>query len=144
MSAPCPQTDKKIRRTLGPHSRLLTKGVVGLSIDGRGVDGRYLRHAEANLIAHLGGNPSTTEMILIRHLARVMLRIEKFHAKLESGEWTDHDGRVFGALQNVLLRSIATLGLKPATARPLTNAETMAALSAAAARGQREHLDEEE
>jgi hypothetical protein len=133
----------KIRRTLGPHSRLLQHGIVGLSIDGRSQDGRFLRHAEASLIAHVGGSPSTTEMMLIRRLSRVMLRIEKFDQKMEAGQFTDHDGRVYNALQNVFLRTITTLGLKPPPPRQLTPQEQLAALTAAARRG-RVQLDDDD
>lgn len=84
----------KIRRKLGPHSRLLQRGVIGRSIDGRSTEGRYLRDFEARSIQHLGGSPSTTEQLLITRLARIALRIELFEEKMLSGNFTDHDGRV--------------------------------------------------
>lgn len=125
----------KIRRKLGPHSRLLQRGVIGRSIDGRSTEGRYLRDFEARSIQHLGGSPSTTEQLLITRLARIALRIELFEEKMLSGNFTDHDGRVFGALNGAFLRSLQTLGLRPASERPLSPQEALARIHAVASAG---------
>jgi hypothetical protein len=143
MSALCPQPPKKIRRTLGPYPRLLTKGIAGTSIDGRSQDGRFLRQFEADLISHVGGKPSTTELLLIRRLARIALRLEKFDAKMETGVWNDIDGRTYGALQGAYLRTLTVLSLKPPPPRQLTPQEQLAALTAAARRG-RVQLDDDD
>ena len=87
---------------VGPHSRALRRGVVGDQIDGRSREGRFLRAAEAELIAHVGGSPSFTQRLLIRRAARAMLRLELFDAKLQSGNWSDDDGRTYGGLQNAV------------------------------------------
>ena len=70
---------------LGPHSRALRRGVVGDQIDGRSREGRFLRAAEAELIAHVGGEPSFGQRILIRRAARAMLRLELLDAKMADG-----------------------------------------------------------
>ena len=81
---------------VGPHSRALRRGVVGDQIDGRSREGRFLRAAEAELIAQTGGEPSFGQRILIRRAARAMLRLELLDAKMAEGSWTDHDARTFG------------------------------------------------
>jgi hypothetical protein len=142
MSALCPQPTKKIRKKLGPYSRVLERGVIGRSIDGRSTEGRFLRDFEARLVAHLGGSPAISQLLLIRRLARVALRLELFDEKLDaSGGLTDIDGRVYGALHNSYIRLIAALGIQPAPARPLSPSEQLAVLTAAARRG-REALDD--
>jgi hypothetical protein len=97
---------------LGPHSRALRRGVVGDQIDGRSREGRFLRAAEAELIAHVGGEPSFTQRLLIRRAARAMLRLELLDGKMADGSWTDHDARTFGGLSNNLRLCLRELGLK--------------------------------
>lgn len=55
---------------IGPHSRLLSRG----SIDGRSRSGRFMRAYEAQLVAHIGGRPSSTQQFLIRQLVVLALR----------------------------------------------------------------------
>ena len=107
---PTASTPNTVR--VGPHSRALRRGVVGDQIDGRSREGRFLRAAEAELIAHVGGEPSFTQRLLIRRAARAMLRLELFDEKLASGNWSDHDGRTYGGLQNAVRLMLRELGLK--------------------------------
>ncbi len=49
-------------------------------------------------------------MMLIRRAARAMLRLELLDEKAAKGNWTDHDSRTFGGLNNavrLLMREIA-------------------------------------
>jgi hypothetical protein len=49
----------------GPYSRQLRRGAIARLADGRSTPGRYIRHLEAKLTAHLGGHPSVAEKLLI-------------------------------------------------------------------------------
>jgi hypothetical protein len=97
---------------LRPHSRTLTRGVIGAAIDGRSKEGRYLRAVEADLTDHAGGALTTTQKILVHRCARLMLRLEIFDEKLTTGEMTGHDARTYNALQNSLRLALRDLGLK--------------------------------
>ena len=64
------------------------------------------------------GAPSFTQKLLIRRLARVMLRLELIDEKsMGRGTLTDHDARTFSALSNRL--TARELGLKAAPAEKL-------------------------
>jgi hypothetical protein len=108
-----PAAPKANTARVGPHSRALRRGAVGDQIDGRSREGRFLRAAEAELIAQTGGEPSFGQRILIRRAARAMLRLELLDAKMAVGSWTDHDARTFGGLSNNLRLTLRELGLKP-------------------------------
>jgi hypothetical protein len=56
-------TMAKSRGKLGPYSRRLQRGVIGglREIDGRSAEGRFARHLEAELTAHVGGNPTIVQ-----------------------------------------------------------------------------------
>src|SRR3954447_18527237 len=112
---------------LGPHSRTLCRGAIGRSIDGRSAEGRFLRAFEAQMTAHLGGQPSAAEVLLISRLARVALRLELFDEKITAGTLTDHDGRVYGALHNSFRLMLRELGLKAAPPAAPSLAELLAA-----------------
>lgn len=102
---------------LGPHSRALTRGVLGDMIDGRSREGKFLRRCEAQLITQVGGEPSFAQRLLIRRIARAMLKLELFDAKMTAGNWTDHDARTYGGLTNALRLMLRELGLKAAPAK---------------------------
>ena len=101
-------------RTLGPHSRVLTRGAVS-DVNGRTREGRFLRQIEKELIGQLGRDPSFGERLLVRRISRGMLQLELFDQKLSTeGEFTAHDARAFGALGNQVRLGLRELGLKPA------------------------------
>ena len=103
---------------LKPHSRSLARGVIGDAIDGRSAEGRFLRACEAELTAHVGGEPSFTQKLLIRRAARAMLKLEMLDTKMASGTWTDHDARTFGGLNNALRLALRELGMRKEAATP--------------------------
>ena len=104
---------------LGPHCRALRRGVIGDAIDGRSREGKFLRKCEAELVAQIGGEPSFAQRLLARRIARVMLKLELFDAKMARDSWTDHDARTYGGLSNSLRLMLRELGLKAAsTAKP--------------------------
>lgn len=117
---------------IGPQSRLLDHG----SLDGRSVEGRFLRAIEAQLAEHVGGQPSVSQRLLIARVARVALRLELYDRKLAAGEFTDHDGRVYNALHNALRLGLRELGMKSTAAKPLTLTEHLARRAAEKAAGE--------
>lgn len=101
-------------KALGPHSRALTRGAVGAGVDGRSREGRFLRQSEKELLAHIGGEPSFAQRLLVRRIAKMMLLAEKLDDKLTGGgNWTPHDARTFGALNTAITRALRDIGLKP-------------------------------
>lgn len=100
---------------LGPHSRPSAIAV----LDGRTKEAALLRKVRADLTAHVGGNPSATQRMLIDRAARLTLHCELFERRLiESGPLSERDGRDYLAYSNALGRTLALLGMKPATAAP--------------------------
>lgn len=78
------------------------------------------------LVAHVGGKPSATQVLLIRRTARDMLTLELLDAKLTSGTVTDHDVRTHGGISNRVRLALRELGLKAAPVKAPTLAEAMA------------------
>jgi hypothetical protein len=115
---------RKGPRRLGAYSRVLERGAIGDSLDGRSREGRFLRAFEASLTEHVGGSPSTTQKILIRRASRALLRLELFDEKMTSG-LTDHDARVYGGLSNTLRLAMRELGLRGAADKPRTLADVL-------------------
>jgi hypothetical protein len=113
----------KMRR-LGPYSKALTRGAIGDRVDGRSREGRFLRDAETQLLDQIGSEPSFSQRLLVRRIAKMMLLAEKLDEKLTGGgEWTSHDARTFGGLNGALRVALKDLGLKtqpkPKVANPL-------------------------
>ena len=95
--------------------------MIGGWIDGKSPEGKFLAEVEAELIAQLGVEPSFTQRMLIRRAARALLRLELLDAKAAKGDWTDHDARTFGGLNNavrLLTREIALQAPKQGKAKP--------------------------
>jgi hypothetical protein len=105
---------------LGPYSRKLQRGAIADLYDGRSAEGRFIRHLEAELVAHVGGSPSITERLLIERLIKIRLQLDLLDTKLAKGEWTGHDSRTYGGLLNAYRLHARELGLRPAAAKPLT------------------------
>jgi hypothetical protein len=126
-------TSVPIPTRLGPHCRALRRGVIGDAIDGRSREGKFLRKCEAELVAQVGGHPSFAQRLLIRRIARAMLKLELFDAKMSGGNWTDHDARTYGGLSNALRLMLRELGLKAAPPKVPTLAEFVAQKAAAKA-----------
>jgi hypothetical protein len=120
-------------RALSSESRLFRRGVLGDRVDGRSREGRFLTKCERELVAQVGGAPSFTQRLLIRRLARGMLRLELLDEKMTAGTWTDHDARTFGGLSNAVRLLARELGLKGAPAeKPPSLGDYLAAKTGAA------------
>jgi hypothetical protein len=100
---------RKLRR-LTSESRVIRSGALGGKIDGRSAEGRFLAKCERELTAQLMAEPSFTQTMLISRAARALLRIELLDEKAAAGNWTDHDARTYGGLNNAVrlfMREIA-------------------------------------
>ena len=107
----------KSRGRIGPYSRVVQRGVIADTVDGRSRDGRLARHMEAELIRHLGGSPSFVEKLLVERLIKIRLRIDAFEQKAEA-DWADLDRRTYGALLNNFRLTAREINLKGGRCRP--------------------------
>lgn len=108
---------------VGPYSRILQNGA-GEGIDGRTRDGKFIRRCEAELLAQIEGDPSFTQRLLVRRVAKMMFVAERLDEKLTGADnWTPHDARTFGALNTAIARALRDLGLKN---QPKAKAPTLA------------------
>jgi hypothetical protein len=104
-------TKTKNHRPLGPYSRVFRRGAVGASIDGRSTLGRQIRDMETQLIQHTGA-PTVTQRLLITRLIKIHLQLDALDAKLTAGNWTEHDARTHGGLQNAYRLTMRELGMR--------------------------------
>ena len=102
----------------GPYSRLLRRGAIGKLADGRSTLGRFIRHLEAELVAHVGGCPTITQRLLIERLIKTHVQLDLLDEKLGRGDWTANDSRTYGGLQNAMRLTTRELGLRPANEAP--------------------------
>jgi hypothetical protein len=130
MSAPCPQPGRKVRKALGPYSRVLRRGVIADYIDGRSTLGRFIRDLERQLTQHVGGDPSITQKLLIERLIKIRVQLDLLDKKLARGEWTHLDGRTYAALLNAHRLTARELGLLPVKPKQPSLAEHFAARAA--------------
>jgi hypothetical protein len=106
-------TSKKRKDRFGPYCRALQRGSVGSVIDGRSLQGRFLRRIEGELTAQLGGAPSFAQRLLIRRISRMMLRLDQFDSRLGAGTMTELDQKIYGALCNHVRLGLREIGVKP-------------------------------
>jgi hypothetical protein len=105
VSAPCPpkrrETAKALRREFG------------ITIDGRSRQAQALRRFRAQLIAHVGGQPSITQDALIASVCQLRLRLlaldESFAAQ---GRMTETESRHYRGWVQSYHRALAELGLE--------------------------------
>jgi hypothetical protein len=97
------------RRKVGPYSRahLLS------SVDCRSQIGRYIRDLAAELAAHVGGDPTPAQRVLIKEAAIKSARLGMLVDKIFSSAELDFDlaTRVYLAWSNSLRRDLEALGL---------------------------------
>jgi hypothetical protein len=112
--------DRQYRPLAGPYSRRLQRGSLGDAFDGRSADGRFVRHLEAELVAHLGGNPSIVQRLLIERLIRIRMMLDRLDDKVGSPEWTPYDSRTYGGLLSAYRLTAREIGLKAVPKPPPT------------------------
>lgn len=99
------------RRLARPHAKALdlrTLGSLG-RLDRRTYPGRQARDLGAELIEHVGGDPTVMQRLLIERIIKMKMQLEAFDAKLEEGGWTQYDQKIYGALNNALRLSLREL-----------------------------------
>lgn len=100
-----------ITRAISPYSRPLALA----KLDGRTKEAALMRRVRAELIEHVGGEPSVTQRLLIERCAVLALRIAQIDAKIIAGEaLTLHDNNHAIAWHNAYRRTVALLGIEPA------------------------------
>jgi hypothetical protein len=103
---------------LGPHSRphMLAK------IDRRTKQSRLMQAARDELIAHVGGQPSSVQRTLIERAARLQLYLEVMDREtLEAGTMTERNSKQYLAWCNSLRLCLRELGVKAAPAEAPPN-----------------------
>jgi hypothetical protein len=102
------------------------------AIDNRSREGRFLAAARHRLIEHLGGNPSTTQLVLIDRIAWLMLHCFQLDQRIASGaDWGENDRKCYLAFSNSLVRSLREIGLEGGAGREPSLAEVLKAERAA-------------
>jgi hypothetical protein len=107
-------------RRLGAYSRVLERGAIGDSLDGRSREGRFLRAIEGELTRGRRASLTIEERLLLRRVAKMLLQAELLDEKLAKGEFTPHDVRVYGALNNAIRLGLREIGLKSKAADKAT------------------------
>jgi hypothetical protein len=83
--------------------------------DGRTREARMLKKVHADLVSHVGGTPSATQLALIEQAAQIRIRLAALDRRYaETGAMTEHDGRTYLAWCNTYARLMTRLGLKRA------------------------------
>jgi hypothetical protein len=116
-----------MRSAFSPYSRPATLA----KLDGRTQEGRLIRDTRSALVAHVGGQPSTTQAMLIERAVQLTLRIAAMDRKFAESGQTEHDSRTYLAWSACLSRALRDLGLKGPAQRPQSLAEIMRAETAA-------------
>jgi hypothetical protein len=107
--------DRRLARPYAKALDLRSLGSLG-RLDRRTHPGRLARDLGAELIEHIGGNPTVTQRLLIERTIKMNLQLDALDAKLERGEWTANDQRTYGALNNALRLALRELeGMGPRT-----------------------------
>ncbi len=70
------------------------------------------------MIEHIGGAPSITQRLLIDRAIKTRLQLDALDEKLAAGNWTPHDQRTFGGLQNAFRLALRELRLAPSASDP--------------------------
>ena len=98
---------------LGPYS----KSAILSKPDGRTKEARLVKSLRAELIKHVGGNPTIAQRMLIDRVAQLTLRIASMDKKFTETEvQTEHDSRCYLAWTGSLSRLLRDLGLDAAPA----------------------------
>jgi hypothetical protein len=117
---------------IAPYSRSAALA----KLDQRTKEARLIRETRAELLAHVGGNPSVTQRALIEQLVQIKLRLAVMDRKFcQTGAQTDHDSRTYLAWANTYARSLRQLGMEGVKQRGPTLTEHFAARTAQSAEG---------
>ena len=99
---------------IGPHSRPKKLAL----LDGRLAEAKLMREVQAELTAHIGGNPTVTQRMLIERAATLTLRIRLLdRLTLSDAGLSEKNAREAVCWENALRRTLTTLGMKAAADR---------------------------
>jgi len=129
-----------INRPVGPYSKPHTLA----KLDGRRKEAKLMQQARNELTAHIGGAPTILQKRLIERAAVLALRLALIDARSPDGQMTEKTAREYLCWNNAYTRLLMALDATKTPPPPMTHAETMAALTAAAARGRETLPDEDE
>jgi hypothetical protein len=91
-----------------------------MKLDQRTKEARLIRETRAELMAHVGGNPSATQRALIEALVQIKLRLALLDRQLaQTGVQTEHDSRTYLAHANTYGRMLGRLGITDRQEAPL-------------------------
>lgn len=102
-------TRKRLRRRVDPYSRPGRWA----KIDGRSNEAVLARDIRAALVAHVGGNPTAVQAILIQRAVMLSVHLAMMDRKaLEDGALSLHASRQYLAWSNSLTRTVRELGIR--------------------------------
>jgi hypothetical protein len=89
-------------------------------------EARLFRALRAELVAHVGGNPSAAQRALIDRAAMLQTHLARMDEKVfGEGEMSDHASRQYLAWANSVSRMLQALGLEPAKPKAMTAADSL-------------------
>ena len=99
-----------------------------------------MRERRKELVAHVGGQPSATQRVMIERAVQLTLQIALLDAKAAEVDaetrrpagMTEHDSRTYLAWTNSLTRLMRQLGMQGAADRPATLKDHLASRATAA------------
>jgi hypothetical protein len=102
-------------------------------LDGRTRLAKLSKTLRSELTAHVGGNPSATQSMLIGQAVQLQLHLALLDKQTADGvEMNGHDSRYYLAWSNSLARLLTRIGMKAAPVPKATLADHLAARSGAA------------
>jgi hypothetical protein len=112
------QRSRKEWRRLGPYSKRFDRGPVGLAVDGRSFEGRFILAMQAEMLAALNDEPTIYERLLVDQAIRLKMRFDALTDKLNAvgastASWTDHDIRTLNAVSNQYRLVLRELRMRP-------------------------------
>jgi len=111
-------------RRIGAYSRPTALA----KLDGRTREAALLRTTREALVAHVGGQPSAVQSVLIERAAILALRLAVMDAKAPGGALTERDAREYLCWHNAYVRTLRELGIKGVPERGPTLAEVLASM----------------
>lgn len=114
-------------RRPGPPLGGTSRDAVLAGLDPRSPEGRFLARTKRELVAHLGGKPTATQVLMIEAAARLRLRLWLLDAKAfaSGGDVSDTDTKRYSWHAGSLLRVLRDLGLAEA-AKPVAPRRSLA------------------
>jgi hypothetical protein len=116
-----------------PQSRMFREGSLTRYGDGRSRQAKFLRRLKAELLAHLGAQPSLIQQQLVDLAVADRFQMLLFEQRFAAaGRLTPHERREESAVRTRFERTLLRLGLKAAAAPAPTTYLEYAALRSAA------------